>query len=231
VLAIGIASAVGGLVTIKDLVLLTLPLVTTFLGATLAFRLNEDKEHEKEQLRRQHVLNFALFILMRQDNAVQQVWRQYKEAKSPAERAFLVPANKPPDYGSLRQNLSDLSFLLNTGHAQVLFELSIEQERFEQAMEAQRIRNEFYVGELQPALERTEMLNRRVTLEESERLLGPRVFGAAMNQAQFVFEHFAASVESIPGVVASLRTVAKQLFPNAAFVSYERAVSQETLDN
>jgi hypothetical protein len=223
VLAVGVVAVYIDLISTKDLVLAMLPLVTTFLGATLAFRLTEDKEREKEQHRRRHALDFALFVLMRQHNAVRQCLSPFQEAKSPFERAFNVPANKPPDYQGLKQALSELSFLLDTGHPQLLFELAIEQERFEQAIEALRIRNEFYVDELQPALERVEMIARRVTLEDAERLLGSRIFGASMNQAQFVLEHFEASSESLPNMVKSLRGAAKQLFPNASFVMYAGA--------
>jgi hypothetical protein len=220
---VGLFAAYSELISQKDLVLALLPLGGTFLGATLAFRLNEVKEREKEQRRRRHALDFALFVLLRQHNAVLQSLTPFANAKSALERAFGVPANKPPDYQGLKQALPDIAFLLDTGHAQTLLEVSIEQERFEQALEALRIRNEFYVGELQPALDQTGMINRPVTLAEAEKLLGSRVFHTAVNQAAFVHDHFQASADSIPKMVASLRKVAKELFPDALFFDYAGA--------
>lgn len=209
-------------IEVKDLVVAVLPVVTTFLGATLAFRLNEDREEKREQLRRKQALDFSLFILLRQDNAVRQSIEPYRTAANDAERAFMVPALKPPDYLALKQDIASLAFLLELGHPQLLFELSIEQERFDQVFEALRIRNQFYVDELQPALERTGMNGRSVTLTEAKDLLGERIFGSAMNQAQILFDHFQASERSIPAMFASMRSTAKELFPSAALVSYER---------
>ena len=114
---------------------------------------------------------------------------------------------------------SDLVFLLEKS-PQLLFELSIEQERFDQILEAVRIRNGFYVDEVQPAIERTGMLGRFVGLIEAERLLGQRVFGAAISQAKTVFVHLNSSKESIPPAVNKLRATAKEHFPETKFVSF-----------
>lgn len=218
---IALGAAYLQLIDVKDLVVAVLPVLTTFLGATLAFRLNEDREEKKEQLRRKQALDYSLFILLRQDNAVRQSLEPYRTAANDAARAFMVPAFKPPDYLSLKQDIASLSFLLELGYPQLLFELSIEQERFEQVFEALRIRNQFYVGELQPALERTGMNGSKVTLAEAKTILGARIYDSAMNQAQDLFDHFQASEKSIPEMFASIRSTAKALFPSAAFVSYE----------
>jgi hypothetical protein len=222
VVLIALVAAYFQQIEVKDLVVAALPVMTTFLGATLAFRLNEDREEKREQLRRKQALDFSLFVLLRQDNAVGQSIEPYRTAANDAERAFVVPALKPPDYLGLRQDIASLAFLLELGHPQLLFELSIEQERFEQAFEALRTRNQFYVDELQPALESTGMNGRPVTLAEAKGLLGERIFESSMNQAHILFDHFQASEKSIPKMFASIRSTAKELFPSAAFVSYER---------
>jgi hypothetical protein len=209
------------IIDLKELLIATLPIVSTFLGATLAFRLSENKENEKEALRRKQALDFSLFILLQQDNAVRQIAKPYTEAQHDAQRAFLIPAFKPPDYSGLRHDLSSLSFLLEVGAPQVLFELAIEQERFSQLIEALRVRNEFYVSELQPALEKTGMIGRPVSLEEAEQLLGKRIFGTAMNQGRFLKEHLDASVSSIPAMFTKLRATAKTQYPSAKFLAYD----------
>lgn len=208
------------IVGIKDLVIALLPLVTTFAGATLAFRLNVAREAEKEGDRRKQALNTALFILVQQDNAIRQLLRDYNTRKNALERAFNLPANKPPEYTHLKVPIADLVFLLEL-NPQLLFELSIEQERFDQALEAVRIRNLFYVDEVQPAIERAGILGQPMRKDDVELALGQRVFGAAMHQAQTAFDHLNASKDSIPRVVGELRDAAKGLFPQAPFVAYE----------
>lgn len=59
---------------------------------------------------------------------------------------------KPPDYSSVKQDIDSLQFLIDNDNAQILMELTIEQERFKQAINSINIRNEFYVNEVQPAL-------------------------------------------------------------------------------
>jgi hypothetical protein len=218
-LAVAVGAVWRGVVELKDLVIAVLPLLTTFAGATLAFRLNLAREAEKEADRKKQAMNTALFVLVQQDNAIRQILRDYEARTSDFERAFNLPANKPPEYAHLKVPISDLVFLLDS-HPQLLFELSIEQERFDQALDAVRIRNAFYVEEVQPAIERTGMLGRTVTILEAEKLLGQRIFGAAMNQAKTVLDHVSSSKVSIPLAVTQLRAAAKDQFPGAPFVNY-----------
>jgi hypothetical protein len=124
----------------------------TFFGATFAFRLNEDKEARKLNDARKDSLNRALFVIMRQVNAVHNLRKDYEAKTNTFERAFNIPALKPPAYDDLVFNFIELDFILTSKEPNILMELSIEQERFQQALECVRIRNEFYVEQIQPKL-------------------------------------------------------------------------------
>lgn len=65
----------NGDLVLKDIGTAVLALFGTFLVATLAFRLNEQKEKIDEKKKQREALNRALFVLMRQHNAIIQLKR------------------------------------------------------------------------------------------------------------------------------------------------------------
>ncbi|MDP2030789.1 MAG: hypothetical protein Q8K12_14220 [Thiobacillus sp.] len=206
---------------LKDIGTSILALFGTFLGATLAFRLTENKEQQKIKSLQREALNRVLFVLIRQHNAIIQLKRDFDKYPKDFEAAFNMPALKPPAYGDLVHNISDLEFLLESSNPNILFKLTVEQERFHQAIDSLRIRNEFYVNEVQRAIATAAMNGKSVSIEEAAKLLGERIFGGAMNGAKFAREHIIASNESIPEIMTEFRALAKETFPTHKFLSYE----------
>lgn len=218
--ALGLHSEV---ISLKDLLVPALSLFSTFFGATFAFRLNQDKEAKKLEGERREALNRALFVLIRQWNAMEQLVRQFQAFPLPFARAFNMPAFKPPGYADLSHSIAELDYLIDSSNPGLLMELVIEQERFHQALEALRIRNEFYVSEVQPALEKHELNRKTVTPEQVRSLLGERVFEGALNGANTAWEQIFAASESIPKVHQALLAQGRKLFPGKKFITYERA--------
>ncbi len=223
--AIGICTLlyIQGELGLKGIGTSVLALFGTFLGATLAFRLNEQKEEAETARKKREALNRALFVLIRQHNAIIQLKRDMDACPNDFHLAFNMPALKPPSYADLFQHVADLEFLIDSGNPNILFKLTIEQERFHQAIDSIRIRNEFYVNEVQPQLAATGMNGKRVTLEDAEALLGERIFGGAMNGAIHAKKHLNDSNDSIPKVLEELRTEAKELFPGHKFLDYQNS--------
>lgn len=223
VLVAAALSLYSEIITLKELLIPTLSLFSTFFGATFAFRLNQDKEDKKLQAERREALNRASFVLIRQWNAMDQLVRQFQDYPPPFARAFNMPAFKPPAYGDLSHSIAELDYLIDSSNPALLMELIIEQERFHQAVEALRIRNEFYVAEVQPALEKHELNRKTVTLEQVRDLLGERVFEGAVNGANIAWEQIYAASETIPKVHQKLLVLGKELFPGKKFISYAKA--------
>lgn len=213
-----------GAISSKDLIAPLLSLFGTFFGATFAFRLNEEKELRKLLELRREALNRALFVLIRQANAIHQLKQEFERFPSPFEKAFNLPAIKPPPYQDLVHAFSDLEFLLDSSNPGLLMELAIEQERFHQALESLRLRNEFYVEEVQPALAALALNGKRISMEQAAEFLGERLFHGAMNGAKNTWQCILASNESIPAVHKSLFQTAKMLFPGNKFTTYEQPV-------
>lgn len=223
VAAIGICAVlcITEVLGLKDIGTSVLTLFGTFMGATLAFRLNEQKEEAETARKQREALNRALFILIRQHNAIIQLKRDMDAYPSPHHLAFNMPALKPPSYTDLVQHITDLEFLIDSSNPNLLFNLTIEQERFHQAIDSLRIRNEFYVNEVQPQLAATRLNGKNVTPAEAETLLGERIFAGAMSGARHAKKHFDDSTESIPEVIEALRALAKELFPKHKFLAYQ----------
>ena len=113
------------------------------------------------------------------------------------ERAFNLPAVRPPSYSDLVHDYQDLDFLLEVGHPNVLMRLSVEQERFHQTLESLRVRNNFYVDEVQPVIAKNSFNRKPVPAQEFEAALGERLFGTAINSANILYSLVAESVQSL----------------------------------
>jgi hypothetical protein len=205
----------------KDLGTGLLALLGTFAGALLAFRLEESRERAKQIAAQKAALNRALLVLGYHHNEI----RTYCDLISPyqldIELAFNFPASEPPDHSHLRQHPDELNFLLDSSDPQVLFDLIIEQNRFDQAMQAIHTRNVFYVEQVQPAFARAGLNNRRVSDVEIKAGLGEYLYGGALHGAQTLKDHLHASNDSLPALATKLRAIAKQLYPDERFVSFQ----------
>lgn len=208
------------IVTGKDVTSALLALLGTFLGALFAFRLNEHKEAAKLSNEQKAALNQALFVLVRQFNAMRIYSNYLAPFKNPVERAINLPASKPPTYSDLTVKFQDLGFLLEGEHANVLMRLMIEQERFHQSLEGIRIRNEFHITELQPAIERLALNKATVTEAQLRTALGERLFSTAINYGETVNDNVKESVQSLATMHEELFKAAKILFPDDKFVKF-----------
>jgi len=195
-----------------------LAMVGTFLGALFAFRLNESKENTKIEKERMAALNRALFILARQYNAILSLDKAMVPYKSDFEKAFNCPALRPPSYSDLVQDFSAIGFLLDVVDPNVLMRLSVEQEGFHQTLESLRIRNEFYVNEVQPAIAQHGFNRRDVHAPEFQAALSERIFGTAMNSAKIMYSNVAEDRKNLLNLHGEVFATAKKLFPDARFI-------------
>jgi len=221
IVAFIVLASYNGKVTQNDFATSFLALLGTFLGATLAFRLNENKELAKLHATQRESLNRAIFVLARQHNALHQLKNDLDKYKSKIELALNLPAFKPPTYTDLVHNFSDLEFLLDSKNPNLLLKLTVEQERFHQALESLRIRNEFYVTELQPAIAKLSLNGKSLTTDQLAEALGERIFGCLIHGANNAQEHIYASCASLPEMYSEVRQLAKEIYPNHKFLNYE----------
>lgn len=197
-----------------------LAMLGTFLGALLAFRLNERKDELKIAKTQRQDLNTALFVLARQCNAIGSLRKGLGKFGSDFERAFNCPALRPPDYGNVSLDFGALAFILDQDPS-LLLKLSLEEEGFKQALQSLKTRNDFYISEVQPAIDRLGLNRKSMTMGELEAALGERLTQTAFNSARVVYQLVDEANEGLLTVHAQLFKIAKDLFPDAQFVKLQ----------
>jgi len=190
-----------------------------FIGAYSAFWLKSYEENNKVKNKEIAALNSAIFLLVRQRNTIRILKKHLDQYKTDVDRGFNLPAMTPPDYFGVRQNIEKLEFLFKN-NPQMLFDLSIEQERFEQAMAAVSIRNSFYVDEILTAISKLRMNGKLETLTGLESKLGERLYKGAIFHAQYMYEHVYKAEVTLEQTCDKLHEVAKDMYPEEKFIAW-----------
>ncbi len=211
----------AGIIGAKEIGTTCLAMVGTFVGALLAFRLNESRENAKLEKERKAALNNALFIIFRQHNAIGCLARELGTYQSEFERAFVCPAIRPPLYLDLVHDFEALGFLLEAADPNLLMRISIEQEGFHQTIESLNERNKFYVDEVQPLIAKHQLNGRTVTVDEFQSKLGELVYNGAITRANVLYENLAGSGSKLPAIHSELSGIAKKLYPKGRFTKID----------
>ncbi|WP_313172593.1 hypothetical protein [Massilia oculi] len=219
-LVIGCALGLGLVSATSFVPLAGSSLLSTFLGASFAFHLNTQKDLNKEQDQRIAALQTALFILAQQFNAVGGSWKSIAKWGKEPHRWVNMPAMGQPDYKNLQQDFSSLAFIL-AEDAQLLLDLSVEDERFLQLLRSMKERSDFYTKEIHEAIEKARAGKTQMSLPDLRTGLGDRLFFGAQSRTDDVFMHVTESMKSLPGVANRLRTYAKAKYPEAKFLVVE----------
>lgn len=192
-----------------------------FFGAYCAFKLRQQEENQSKRNKRKTALDLCLFTMVRQHNAVRAMKKQYDEYPDEFQRAFLMPAAKPPEYKDLKVSMDELIFLTDHESIKDLLHLSIEQERFEQVVFAVNIRNTYAVEYLQPALAKHGLNGKMVSYEELQEALGEVTFKTALSAANKAHELLNSAEKSILKMQNKIHTIAKSIYPEERFLRLE----------
>ena len=195
-------------------------LIAAFVGAFSAFKLNSKKEDDKKYTKQKLAMNKAIFVSIRQINALKNMQKEFAKYTNELDKAFKLPAMKPPCYDELKYNFDELSFLLED-HPQVMMNLVIEQERFEQAFSSIEIRNDFYVHDVQPVLSKLALNGKDIIVAEFAKALGERLFEGAINGANTMYFHIETTNTSIVEMHDELSVVARKVFIGEKFVKWK----------
>lgn len=195
-------------------------LIAAFVGAFSAFKLNSKKEDDKKYTEQKVAMNKAIFVSIRQINALKNMQKELSKYTKELDKAFKLPAMKPPCYDELKYDFDELSFLLED-HPQVMMNLVIEQERFEQAFNSIEIRNDFYVHDVQPALSKLALNGKDIIVSEFAKALGERLFEGALNGANTMYFHIEITNTSIVEMHDELSAVARKVFIGEKFVKWK----------
>jgi len=194
-----------------------LAMIGTFIGALFAFRLNESKDNAQLSKERRASLYRAQLVVMRQYDAVHSLAKSLSPYKTDFDRAFNCPAFQLPSYSDLTHDFDSLVFLLEA-EPNLVKRMTITQYEFHQVMESLRVRNEFNLDEIQPAIASGGFNKRTFLVQDLEAALGEKLFGRALNYARNLHELVSQCEGSLLDMNNELFDTAKKLYPDSKFV-------------
>lgn len=198
----------------------TVILIGAFVGAFSAFKLNSKNEEDKKYTEQKMAMNKALFVSIRQINAIKNMYKKLSQYNTELEKAFMLPAMKPPCYDELKYDFDELNFLLKD-YPQTMMNLVIEQERFDQTFNSIQTRNNFYIHDVQPALSKHKLNRKNILVSDLANLLGERLFEGAINGAKSMYFHIESTDKSITEMHDEISKVAQKAFPNERFIKWK----------
>jgi hypothetical protein len=129
-----------------------LPLVTSFSGAGFAFLLNDGAKARQIVRDQVAAVNRAQLTLIMQLNQLMLIQKKIEPFRHHPGRCIAIKSLLPFRDEVLPLDVNSLSFLLETDERQLLFELLLEQQRFNVAMQALNERSRIHIDEMQPRL-------------------------------------------------------------------------------
>ncbi|MFT6349392.1 MAG: hypothetical protein ACJAYB_002413 [Psychromonas sp.] len=165
-------------------------------------------------------MNKVLFVSVRQINAIKNMRKEFSKFTLDLDKAFKLPAMKPPCYSELKYDFDELGFLLEN-HPQTMMKLVVEQQRFDQAFNSIEIRNDFYVNEVQPVIGKLGYNRKSVSVDDFAEALGERLFEGAINGANNMYFHIEATDKSIIEMYDEISVVARKVFPGEKFIKWK----------
>lgn len=208
----------------QDGVKLLFPLVGTFLGAALAFAANVAQEQTKRKREAREALHRAVYVLIVQHNEISNYMLTWQGYKTLIDMAFNLPSFQPSDKFDFRQNIDSLAFLLrgDSEGRNLLFKLTVEQQRFDVCLQAICQRNEFYVNNVQKVMEQHFQQGDMVSEADLRKAFGPRIFEGAINGIHSILFNISKSDESLAAMHAECLKEGERLFgPFVGLTKYE----------
>lgn len=194
------------------------PLLATFSGAWLAFKLRENRERRLELEKRKSAINRAIFTLTRQWQTMRGYWMQIREDENDGMRFINVPAISTGEVVNITLDLDSISFLLDTEHRDELMKLSVEQICYDQAIQSIALRSEAMVSEFHRVFEASGVNGKTMTTDQAKELLGERIYGRATSLTDNMYTTVGQSRIKLKEAIDRLYTVGKLLYPDDVIV-------------
>ena len=202
--------------------------VTAFAGALSgawgAYKLQINKENKKEEKQKINSLNKALFILLRQINAMTmfKIDLEKVQEEDPIVRAFQIQPWKPNPYNDLKFNFEELSFILDTEDLNLLHELFIVQESFEQAIETINQRSIYFINKVTPEMELKDIDNKKLTINELKTEMDINKINGLVLGTDYMYIHVYGTYQQLEDVELKLFNFAKSQYPKQKFIRVEK---------
>ncbi len=194
-----------------------------FFGSYSAFHLNNLKEQKRQDQIKVGIINSTLFRLMRQYNLLEMEKIDLEKFRENEKRFFLLPATVSAVDNDMKYEISNLEFLLTSSDKNLLFDLAIEQDRFNTSLLAINQRNDFLLKEVQPPIKKTSFVSfDQFTLETFNETVGKVISNVLINYTDSVYYHIYKNCDSIIKIKERLLKSSKELYPHEKFWNFEK---------
>jgi hypothetical protein len=198
-------------------------LVAAFFGAWFAYRLQENAKEKAQRASNINASNRALFSVFQQVNSLYLFKRDIIDPHrgNPGIVVAMQPV-LPQDHDDLEFDFPSLGFLLNTKHKQIVLDLFIEQQRFQEAIKVINYRSALHLEQAQPILAMAGLKDgKEYSGADFANALGPRLFKELERATGQVVRQVDLTVESLSAVKQKMLKAFKELFPEGDFLNFE----------
>lgn len=198
-------------------------LVASFAGAWVAFKLhaaNKSKDICRENIA---AINRALLVMMQQSNTLKlyQMDQINPHRKNPG-RHFAIRATLPFDLESFKFDFKSLDFFETSEEQQLIFELSVEERRFIEALKAINARSEILLTEVDPKLNVAGFIDGGEYSDvQLKAAVGQPLYNKLERLTDDVVYHVDRTSVSLIEMKSKVLKIAKARFPKAKFVNFE----------
>ena len=187
----------------------------TFVGAWAAFQLNIHENKKKIEDEPVAAANRALFIMLSRLNMLTDIKRKFIDPviDDPA-RLVNMNALPPLQNPAPRLDIQALDFLLETNYRQLLLDLEIEEQRYQEAIQALNLRSTFHHQTVQPLLAQAGIsTDASCPLAHIYMALGPFVAASLTNATDSVIFHVESTCKSLEATLKKATDQFKLIFP------------------
>lgn len=198
-------------------------LIAAFVGAWAAFRLQTIHRHEEEK--KNHIVagNRALSTLMQQANTLKLFQLDFVAPfRTDPGRHIAMQPLLPYQEDALSFDFRSLDFLAQPDQQQTLFELSVEENRFREALKAINARSRLHFEVIQPLLMSAGIQEgREYTEDQFLAAVGNFHYLHLKRLTDAVVMHVDRTVESLCSMKDRLRTTLSEAYPDGRFIDFQ----------
>lgn len=206
----------------------TTTLFASFAGAWAAFKLQSaDKARD---IRRANITaaNRALLTMMQQANTLRLYQTDHiNPHREHSGRHFAIRPTLPYELEALRFDFGSLSFFDSPKEQQLLFDLSIEERRFIEALRAVNARSDLMISEIEPKLNAAGFLDGgSYGGGDFREALGQPLYNKLERLTSDMIYHVDRTNDSIIEMKGKFLLAANARYPGTKFVNFEFPVTQ-----
>ena len=198
-------------------------LAAAFFGAWFAFLLQIKEKEDKERKEIVASVNQVLFSLFQRANSLKlfQIDNIDPLRNNPGIHIAMLPILSVKDE-VIKFNIDKLDFLLETKHKQLVFDLYVEDRRYESAVNVIEHRSNLHLHEVQPMIQAGGIKQGKDYPESAYReALGEMLYTHLKNSTEQVVYHVDRTVKSTMDAKNNLLRALKDVYPDEKFIDFE----------